>query len=715
MSDLTLGHIWDFDLVANEKTVRDVIIVAQGEMGLEEFLKQVKETWTSYVLELVPYQNKCRLIKGWDELFAKCSEQLNALTAMKASPYYKVFEEEAAAWEERLTRVHVLFDVWIDVQRQWVYLEGIFTGSADIKHLLPVESSRFQNINTEFLAVMKRVYKSPYTLDVLNLPNIQRSLERLADLLSKIQKALGEYLERERSSFPRFYFVGDEDLLEIIGNAKDVSRIQKHLKKMFAGIALIHMNEDEKEILGMISKEGERVDFRRPVSLRNSPKINEWLGMLESEMRLTLAHLLASAVDDLEGIVASGANINADVFLSWVERYPSQLVVLAMQINWTRVTEAALSQDSEGSASALSPVLALVERGLDVLAHAVLRSELQPLTRKKCEHLITELVHQRDVVRSLADAKAKSSSDFVWLYHMRFYFSSAPTDNPLERLDIRMADGSFLYGYEYLGVPDRLVQTPLTDKCYLTLTQALQVKLGGSPFGPAGTGKCWAKGTMILMADGSEKPVEDIAEGDVVMGDDCHGRTVGAVTAGTGPMYQIVPCSRYAEEFECNGAHILVLRWAADALMTSMVADRGCSVQATWFEYCSAENMIYRRSAMFDSEAAAQLFVRSGQAASLVGPGFIWEVPLTTYLRADRSVQERCVMYRADAVVRRVSEGIVRKFIAEQPEVAPEAADELVKSVAWTLGYYLAMSNIDENDGPDRLTGISQMAKVESL
>lgn len=99
---------------------------------------------------------------------------------------------------------------------------GIFSGSADIKHLLPVESQRFNNINAEFLTVMKKVFKSPFILDVLNIQGVQKSLERLADLLSKIQKALGEYLERERSAFPRFYFVGDEDLLEIIGNSKDV-------------------------------------------------------------------------------------------------------------------------------------------------------------------------------------------------------------------------------------------------------------------------------------------------------------------------------------------------------------------------------------------------------------------------------------------------------------------------------------------------------------
>ena len=70
---------------------------------------------------------------------------------------------------------------------------------------------------------MKKVSKSPFVLDVLNIPGVQKSLERLADLLAKIQKALGEYLERERPAFPRFYFVGDEDLLEIIGNSKDAS------------------------------------------------------------------------------------------------------------------------------------------------------------------------------------------------------------------------------------------------------------------------------------------------------------------------------------------------------------------------------------------------------------------------------------------------------------------------------------------------------------
>ncbi|KAK3805063.1 MAG: dynein heavy chain [Linnemannia elongata] len=489
LSEMTVGNIWDLDLKRNESLVRDIIVVAQGEMALEEFLKQVRETWTNYVLDLVNYQNKCRLIRGWDDLFTKCSENLNFLSAMKLSPYYKVFEEEAAGWEEKLNRIHVLFDVWIDVQRQWVYLEGIFTGSHDIKHLLPVETSRFQNINSEFLTVMKKVYKSPFVLDVLNIANIQKSLERLADLLGKIQKALGEYLERERSSFPRFYFVGDEDLLEIIGNSKDVVRIQKHFKKMFAGISSIILSEDMTSVLGMSSKEGENVTFKTPVSIKDNPRINDWLTLVEKEMRMSLAQILAESLQEMNFFYLA-ETLESTAFLEWIDKVPDQLVVLTSQIVWTTTVERALSTMSDTGDSSeqhMQRALDYVQRALNVLADTVLQ-DLAPIQRKKCEHLITDLVHQRDVIRALIRSRVSSTKDFAWLSQMRFYFNASHED-PLQCLTISMANASFFYGYEYFGVTERLVQTPLTDRCYLTLTQALESRLGGSPFGPAGTGK----------------------------------------------------------------------------------------------------------------------------------------------------------------------------------------------------------------------------------
>jgi dynein heavy chain 1 len=392
-----------------------------------------------------------------------------------------VFEEDAASWEEKLNRIHVLFDVWIDVQRQWVYLEGIFSGSADIKHLLPLESQRFQNINNEFLAVMKKVYKSPFVLDVLGIQGIQKSLERLAEMLHKIQKALGEYLERERASFPRFYFVGDEDLLEIIGNSKDIVRVMKHLKKMFAGIATVRLNEEVTEIQGMASREGETVLFRDPIQLKDFPKINDWLAKIESEMRVSLARLLADAVAELREFYNVDGLSDPSRFVDWIKLYPAQLVTLAIQVAWTAEVTASFDQ-GESPQGALNIIL----RGLELLADVVL-TDLDAITRRKCEHLITELVHQRDVSRTLVINKVTNAKDFQWLYQMRFYLDRT-VKNPLEQLSIRIANADFPYGWEYLGVPDRLVQTPLTDRTYLTLSQALDTQLGGAPFGPAGTG-----------------------------------------------------------------------------------------------------------------------------------------------------------------------------------------------------------------------------------
>ncbi len=477
---LCLGDVWDLQLSSSESVIRNIIAQAQGEMALEEFLKQVRDTWQNYSLDLVNYQNKCRLIRGWDDLFTKCSENLNSLQAMRHSPYYKEFEEEASSWEDKLNRVHVLFDVWIDVQRQWVYLEGVFAGNADIKHLLPIESSRFQNINSEFFTVLKKVYKSPLVLDVLNISGVQKSLERLTDLLHKIQKALGEYLERERISFPRFYFVGDEDLLEIIGNSNDTVRITKHFRKMFAGLSGLLMDQ-ESTITGFTSKEGEEVQLKKHISLLKLPKINDWLKALENNMKYSLAELLSEAVVVFQSLCET-PTITKQSLNSYISSFPGQVVVLASQVAWSTSVELTLSS---GGAD-LQSLYDLQIQLLELLAATVL-DDLDILTRKKCEHLITEFVHQRDVIGNLIRFGASSTNHYLWLLQMRYVYKAE--GDFVDRLRVKMANADLKYGFEYLGLPERLVRTPLTDRCFLTLTQAMSQRLGGSPYGPAGTGK----------------------------------------------------------------------------------------------------------------------------------------------------------------------------------------------------------------------------------
>ena len=117
-------------------------------------------------------------------------------------------------------------------------------------------------------------------------------------------------------------------------------RVQKHLKKMFAGISTLKLDEDLTQIQGMTSREGEEVPFTAPILLKDFPKINDWLAKIESMMRLSLAELLCDAANELQLFYGNGTKLMMNQLLAWMEKYPAQLVTLAVQVDWTALLKA---------------------------------------------------------------------------------------------------------------------------------------------------------------------------------------------------------------------------------------------------------------------------------------------------------------------------------------------------------------------------------------
>ncbi|GAB4813657.1 hypothetical protein N2152v2_000703 [Parachlorella kessleri] len=97
---------------------------------------------------------------------------------------------------------------------------------------------------------------------------------------------------------------------------------------------------------------------------------------------------------------------------------------------------------------------------------------------------ITIDAHSRDIVQNIIDVGATDPDCFQWASQLRFYWDTAVGD-----CRIKICDATFPYGYEYLGNGARLVITPLTDRIYVTATQACWLNMGTAPAGPAGTGK----------------------------------------------------------------------------------------------------------------------------------------------------------------------------------------------------------------------------------
>ena len=250
---------------------------------------------------------------------------------------------------------------------------------------------------------------------------------------------------------------------------------------MFAGLSRLVCAADNDEIVAMQSREGEEVSFFTTVKISATPQVNQWLTKVEESMQSSLSKSLEKAWPELDEAMTDGGK-----YLAWAERNPCQTVLIAAQINWTMRVAALL-----GKGETTEQVGKLCDGTLHTLAQKVLEN-IDKRLLLKLGQVITEMVHQRDVSKELAAEGVNSPDDFRWLCLMRVYWvgsKGAEQTPPTRQCRIEMTNAELYYGCEYLGVAEKLVQTPMTDRCFLTLTQALHMKMGGNPFGPAGTGK----------------------------------------------------------------------------------------------------------------------------------------------------------------------------------------------------------------------------------
>ena len=283
---------------------------------------------------------------------------------------------------------------------------------------------------------------------------------------------------------------------------------------MFAGIHSLELQPQaaapasgkapDAVVTAMVSKQMENVAFSQAIDVGADPRVNAWLSATEAAMKASLIAQLDAALGSSGTMMSSsGGALDVDKYVAWVDQYAAQIVLLASGVKWSSDVDAALAA-RKAQPDALNASITRVLAVLSVLASKVM-TPLSTERRSKYEQLITEHVHERDVTRSLDKHGIADANDFEWLCQLRYCWSGAapapPTSGRVTRaasaaiataescLRICLANASFPYGFEYLGVGERLVQTPLTDRCYLTLTQALHLRLGGNPFGPAGTGK----------------------------------------------------------------------------------------------------------------------------------------------------------------------------------------------------------------------------------
>jgi dynein heavy chain len=499
-SEFKLGTLLDLGLADFKDDIEDITEGADKQLGIEIKLAEIKEAWAVADFEFMPWKTgRVVVLKGVVPVVEEIEEAQMQLQTMLTMRHVAPFREETQVKLAQLSDASETLELWLKVQLLWCSLESVFTGG-DIAKQMPLEAKKFGKVDKDWVKNMAKAQETRYVVQCCSNELLKNTLPIMFAELQKCQKSLDGYLEQKRNKFPRFYFVSDPVLLLILSQGSDPLSMNQYYEKVFDSIDHVEHDRTDKTIIKKMFAGGgadaEVVPFVEDVKAVGN--IEDWLAVLLLAMQTTMKSHCRKAAAECASTGGDGGQAASSQAASslrgFVNGNIAQFALYGIQLMWTTDVQFALEQCKfkknimkETNAKSLQVLEDLSAWCLEDLGNAN--------NRKKVETLVTIQVHQRDTLNSLMSLfKSKQindAGDFEWLKQARTYWRP----NSGDQLDkngaavIAITDVDFNYQFESLGSKERLVITPLTDRCYITLAQALGMYFGGAPAGPAGTGK----------------------------------------------------------------------------------------------------------------------------------------------------------------------------------------------------------------------------------
>ena len=227
------------------------------------------------------------IIDQVEDVITLLEDDIMTVSTMMGSKFVNEIRGDVENWEQKLGYISDVIDDWTSFQVKWMYLENIFNAD-DIKQELKAETKQFQSVDKFWKEHMNKTKKEPKVVAIHDAGQILKKFKENNKKLEDIQKGLEDFLGTKRAAFPRFYFLSNDELIEILSQTRNVHAVQPHLSKCFDNIKKINFTEekDSKEIIGMYSSENEYVTFSESV-MAIGP-VEHWLRKIEEMMTQSL-------------------------------------------------------------------------------------------------------------------------------------------------------------------------------------------------------------------------------------------------------------------------------------------------------------------------------------------------------------------------------------------------------------------------------------------
>lgn len=479
--------------------IDDICYEAEKEMEIEVKLDELTVGWSSIEWAMDPYKDTdIPLLRIDEETFELLENNQIEVQTMSNSPFQGDFEPQVTGLQYSLAAINETVLILGEIQRSWSYLEPLFIHSEEVKSQLPELTADFEEIDVEVKKVLRKAWTTRNVLKACNETGLFKRLESIVEMLESCKHRLKEFLDGRRRQFPRFYFMSEADLLDILSNGSQPDRLMLHASKIYLATKTFTLQDvpgGRPIATSIVSGVGQEiVQFHSPIALEGEPEI--YLQTLLKGMRTTLFKQVQrslvsySSMERLDWLSMkddTGSSVDA-----------AQIILLVACINYVHGVEKAFHEMKTGDKNALKEYNKIQEEQLEGLIKMT-QSNINKSDRQRVMALITMDAHGRDIVGSMIRTDIADASSFQWQSQLKHYFSKAQgsflqRDQDYRgeneaRAQVLIADAGIPYDYEYLGNGARLVITPLTDRIYVTATQALNLKMGCAPAGPAGTGK----------------------------------------------------------------------------------------------------------------------------------------------------------------------------------------------------------------------------------